>query len=63
MFFNRIKEAWLSFKHETNGFTGNTLLVTHSGVIDVILCIENRSVYTNKRVHYRIDYAGIVRVI
>ena len=63
MFFNRIKTVWLSLKHETNGLTGNTLLVTHGGVIDVILCIENRSVYTNKCVHYRVDYAEIIRVV
>ena len=42
---------------------GNTLLVTHGGVIDVILCIENGNAYTNKCVHYRVDHAGIIRAV
>ena len=63
MFFNRIKKAWLSFKREIDGSDGNTLLVTHGGVIDVILCVENGKNYTNKCVAYRVGHAEIIRAV
>ena len=63
LFFNRIKNAWLSFKRETSGLTGNTLLVSHGGVIDIILCLENGKIYTNKFVNYRVDHAEIIRAV
>ena len=63
LFFARIKNAWESFKQKESMMPGNTLLVTHGGVIDVILCIENGNTYTNKCVHYRVDHAGIIRAV
>lgn len=59
-FYNRIKNSWHSFKQEVNTFPGNTLLVTHGGVIDVILCVENGKPYTNKCVTYKTSHAEIV---
>lgn len=38
------------------------LLVTHGGVINVILCIENGAEFTNKSLTYRIPHAGIVEI-
>ena len=63
MFFTRIKNAWQSFVREASALSGNTLLVTHGGVIDVILCLENGENYTNKRVHYHVDHAEIIRAV
>ncbi|MBQ6183665.1 MAG: histidine phosphatase family protein [Clostridia bacterium] len=63
MFFTRIKNAWYSLLREAGALSGNTLLVTHGGVIDVILCLENGEAYTNKRVHYHIDCGEIIRAV
>jgi len=62
-FFGRIRNAWESFKREAGAMPGNTLLVTHGGVIDVILCLENGKPYTNQNVTYRIALAEIVRAV
>ena len=62
-FFNRVRNAWKDFKREESAKSGNTLLVTHGGVIDVILCLENGVPYTNKHVTYRIAHAEIVRAV
>ena len=63
LFFTRIKNAWQSFKSEVSALSGNTLLVTHGGVIDVILCLENGENYTNKRIHYHVNHAEIIRAV
>ena len=63
LFFTRIKNAWQSFKSEASALSGNTLLVTHGGVIDVILCLENGENYTNKRIHYHVNHAEIIRAV
>ena len=63
LFFTRIKNAWESFKKKDIGMPGNTLLVSHGGGIDVILCLENGEKYTNKYVQYRIGHAGIIRAV
>lgn len=62
-FFNRVRNAWRSFKQSEGTKPGNTLLVTHGGVIDVILCLENGRPYTNRQVTYRIAHAEIVRAV
>lgn len=38
------------------------LLVTHGGVINIILCLENGIVYTNKELHLKIKDAEIVKI-
>ena len=63
LFFERIKNAWRSFRREVKELSGNTLLVTHGGVINIILCLENGETYTNKRVNYHVDHAEIIRVV
>lgn len=56
-FFHRIEQAWRAFKeahrHET------VLLVSHGGVMDVILCLENGVPYTNREMRYPIACAEI----
>ncbi len=62
MFHERIKNAWLSFKKAAESLKGDVLLVTHGGVIDVILCYENCKEYTNKHQTYAIGNAEITCV-
>ena len=59
-FFCRIKSAWYNFKKKVG--SRNVLLVTHGGVINIILCLENGIVYTNKELHFKIKDAEIVKI-
>lgn len=61
-FFKRIKAAWEQLKQTAEKQRGNTLLVTHGGVIDVILCLENGAPYTNRNTTFRLDNAKIAAV-
>ncbi|MBO6053526.1 MAG: histidine phosphatase family protein [Clostridia bacterium] len=56
-FEERIRAAWATFKERTTPLDGDTLLVTHWGVINVILCAENGVEYTNKAKPYPTDHA------
>ena len=59
-FFNRIKNAWCELKKQVG--KDDVLLVSHGGVMNVILCLENGITYTNKKTHFQIDEAEIVMV-
>ena len=59
-FFHRIRYAWDRFKEQVG--KSNVLLVSHGGVINVILCLENGIPYTNQTARFQIDEAGIVAV-
>ena len=48
MFYHRVKAAWLELKDKLKRASKDTLVVTHGGVIEVILCIENGIAYSNK---------------
>ena len=61
-FCERIETAWGIFKDNADKLNGNSLLVTHGGVIDVIICVENGIAYTNKNASHRIGHAEIVCV-
>ena len=61
-FYERVKSAWEKFKNDTADVDGDVLLVTHGGVIDVILCLENGLNYTNKHTTFRIGNAEIACV-
>lgn len=58
MFYHRIKSAWQIFREEVRGKT--VLLVSHGGVMNVILCLENNLPYTNKEMTYPIADAEII---
>lgn len=62
MFYERVKNAWVYFKKSAECLKGDVLLVTHGGVIDVILCYENGKTYTNKHQTYAIGNAEITCV-
>lgn len=60
MFYHRIKTAWYEFKEKVHSKT--VLLVSHGGVMNVILCLENNTPYTNKETQYKIRDAEIIGV-
>lgn len=59
-FFHRVQSAWYEFKKQVVG--ENVLLVSHGGVMNVILCLEHGISYTNKEVHFPIEDAQIVQI-
>ena len=61
-FYNRIKEAWNDFRIKTKALDGNVLLVTHSGVINIIKCIETGVQFTNKEVQFKVEHAETISI-
>ena len=61
-FFERIRNSWAEFKALSAESGMTPLLVTHGGVINVILCIENGAEFTNKAFTYRTPHAGIAEI-
>ena len=59
-FFLRIQRAWYEFK--TLVGKNNVLLVSHGGVMNIILCLENGIPYTNKETRYQIKDAEIIQI-
>ena len=59
-FFQRIQNAWYEFKTQVGDET--VLLVSHGGVMNIILCLENGIPYTNKEAHFHIGDAEIVAI-
>lgn len=59
-FFHRIQCAWHEFKEQVG--KNNVLLVSHGGVMNIILCLENGIQYTNKKTHFQIKDAEIVQI-
>jgi len=59
-FFHRIQNAWETFKKQVG--QDNVLLVSHGGVMNVILCLENGIAYTNKETRFPIRDAEIIEI-
>lgn len=59
-FYNRIKKAWNDFKPQVG--TETVLLVSHGGVMNIILCLENGIPYSNKETHFKIKDAEIIQI-
>lgn len=59
-FFHRIQTAWYEFKNQV--VDDNVLLVSHGGVMNIILCLENGIPYTNKETRFHINDAEIVQI-
>lgn len=58
-FYGRIKAAWAELVESKEE---NILLVTHSGVIHVILSILSGSDYSNRAVHPKITHAELITI-
>ena len=61
-FCERISHAWEEFTRSAAEANGNVMLVTHSGVIHVILCLLEGRPYTNKEKHRRIPHAQPIAI-
>lgn len=61
-FYKRIMGAWKAFRREVENKPHDVILVTHGGVINVILHIERGMWYSNKRRGFYTPNAGIVAV-
>lgn len=59
-FFQRIQTAWFAFKKQVGD--ANVLLISHGGVMNIILCLENGIPYTNKETRFRIKDAEIIQI-
>ena len=63
MFYHRVKAAWTEFKNRRlQEPSKDALLVTHGGVIEVILCIENNIAFSNKKKHFSALSAELIEV-
>lgn len=63
MFFRRVKSAWLELKNNRLKRTSkDALVVTHGGVIEVILCIENGITFSNKARRFSVPHAQLIPI-
>lgn len=59
-FYERIASGWAAFQQEVTQEEGNVMLVTHGGVINVILCLIHGLPYTNRKHRWKIPNAEII---
>ena len=59
-FYERIRTAWDAFQKMTLAQNENVLLVTHGGVINVILSIVSGEKYSNKTTMRKIQNAELI---
>lgn len=63
MFYNRVKTTWLELKNRIQKKPlKSTLIVTHQGVIEVILCVENSIAFSNKAKHFSVPNAQLIPI-
>lgn len=63
MFYHRVKTTWLEFKSSRlKRASKDALVVTHGGVIEIILCIENGIVFSNKVRRFSAPYAQLIPI-
>lgn len=63
MFYDRVKTTWSELKNKIlEQPMKSTLIVTHQGVIEVILCIENNIDYSNKERHFSVPNAKLISI-
>lgn len=63
MFFARVQTAWSALKDRLLEQTdGGALLVTHGGVIEAILCMENGIAFSNKTRRFSTPSAKLISV-
>lgn len=63
MFYDRVKTIWSELKNKISQQSSkSTLIVTHQGVIEVILCIENSIVFSNKAKHFFVPNAHLIPI-
>ncbi len=61
MFYDRVKTAWLELKNRIlKQPLKSSMIVTHQGVIEVILCVENNIPFSNKAKHFSVQNAQLI---
>lgn len=61
-FYDRVRNAWQDFTSKIHDQNGDVILVTHGGVINVILHIVNGLEYSNKTKPFPVKHAELIRV-
>ena len=61
-FFERINDAWESFNKVIATKNENVILITHEGVINVICCIIENKLYSNKNENEKIPNASMIEL-
>ena len=63
MFYQRIKTTWSALKIKVaEQSVKDVLVVTHGGVIEAILCMENGIAFSNKEKHFSVPYAKLIPI-
>ena len=63
MFYNRVKTTWLGLKNRIlKQPLKSSMIVTHQGVIEVILCVENSIAFSNKTKHFSVPNAQLIPI-
>lgn len=63
MFYNCVKTTWLELKNRIlKQSSKNSMIVTHQGVIEVILCVENSIAFSNKAKHFSVPNAQLIPI-
>lgn len=63
MFYNRVKRTWLELKNIIlKEPLKSSMIVTHQGVIEAILCIENDITFSNKEKHFSVPNAKLIPI-
>ena len=61
-FYNRVRNAWHTFANRIHDWDGDVILVTHGGVINVILHLVNGLEYSNKAPSFPVKHAELISV-
>lgn len=61
-FYDRVRNAWDALVDRIHDQDGDVILVTHGGVINVILHIINGSEYSNKTKPFPVKHAELISV-
>lgn len=63
LFYERVKAAWSALKSSRiDRAAHDALLVTHGGVIEAILCMENGIAFSNRAKHFSVPNAKLIPV-
>lgn len=63
MFYHRVKTVWLELKNKISKQSSKSaLIVTHQGVIEVILCIENGVAFSNQIRRFSVPNAQLIPI-
>ena len=61
-FHERISDAWNMFRNDVKHLPYDVMLVTHGGVLNVIQCIENGKIFSNKENPFPVGYAQMIAI-